>query len=121
MADIDKIRAKSFRLLLGGKERTLRYDLNAFAELEERYGTIEKAMQGLESGSIKAVRLLLWAGVLHEHMVLDSQGRKTDEYTITPTEVGSWINISELPDLSGTIKAAMTNALPEEEPIDPNV
>ena len=87
-----------------GNEQTryLRFDLNAFAELEEEYGDIETAMTNLEKGSIKALRAILWAGLLHE------------DSSLTPKQVGSWISIQDLPSLSGTLGEAIRTAMPVE-------
>jgi len=116
MSNLEKIRSKAIKLFLGGKERTLRYDLNAFAELEEKYGSIEKTMTALEAGSIKSVRLILWAGLLHEHQIIDLKTLKpTGEYSITPMDVGGWVSIADLPDISNAIREAMDSALPGQE------
>ena len=52
------------------KPRTLLFDLNAFAELEERFGSMDKAFDAMQKGSLKAARTLLWAGLLHEDVKL---------------------------------------------------
>lgn len=95
---------------LGGKERSIKYDLNAFAELEEHYGSVDKAMEELEQGSIKAVRVMLWAGLIHEE--LDDKGIPM----ITPKLVGSWIGIGDLEELSTKIYAAMESVAPKVIP-----
>ncbi len=94
---------KPIELDLGGKKRNLRFDLNAFAELEEYYGTIDGAMEALEKGSIKALRAIIWAGLLHE------------EPELKPSDVGSWIDIQDLPAFSETLGQALTAALPAPE------
>lgn len=39
-----------------GVEREVRFTLNAMAELEERYGSVDAAFKALDDGSIKAAR-----------------------------------------------------------------
>lgn len=106
MANVNDVKLKAAVLELGGKERHMRFDLNAFAELEEAYGSIEGAMGALEKGSIKALRAIIWAGLLHEHT--DSDGNPT----LTLLEVGSWIDIKDLPTLSEKLGKALEQALP---------
>ena len=38
------------------KPRTLRFDLNAFAELEEKFGSMDAAFKAMKTGSLKAAR-----------------------------------------------------------------
>jgi hypothetical protein len=90
-------------ILSDGKVRHLVFDLNAFAELEETYGSIEGAMNQMEKGSIKALRTLLWAGLIHE-----------DE-TLTQRKVGSLINLTNLPDITKMVSASLGQAMPETE------
>lgn len=65
---------------VGGEQRRLRFDLNALAEIEDRLQLdgITEVFGRLEKGSIKTLRVLLWAGLLHEAPDL------------TEREVGAW-------------------------------
>jgi len=83
------------------KPRTIKFDLNAFVELEEMYGSFEQAMKELEKGSIKAVRALLWAGLLHE------------EPTLTLQKVGTMVDLPTLNKITEALTAAIEDALPE--------
>ena len=85
------------------KPRTIKFDLNAFAELEEKYGSMEKAFSAMRSGSIKAARTLLWAGLLHE-----------DE-SLTERKVGSLVTLENLNAVMDGITEALTEALPQDE------
>ena len=61
------------------KPRALLFDLNAFAELEDKFGSLDQAFQKMQQGSVKATRTLLWAGLLHEDETLDrAQGGRDD-------------------------------------------
>ena len=75
----------SVMLELGGKERRLRFDLNAVAEIGERLDiTVRLDELGKDLMSkplpLSALRILLWAGLRHE----DSE--------LTPETVGSWVD-----------------------------
>ena len=83
------------------KKRTIIYDLNAFAELEEQFGTIEEAMKVLESGKLKGIISILWAGLVHE-----------DE-TLTPKKVGSLIGLNDMQAVADALTKAIASALPE--------
>ena len=83
------------------KERTLVFDLNAFADLEEMFGSIDEAMQALQNGKIKALRAILWAGLKHE-----------DE-ELTEREVGKMITLNNMKEVMEGINTSINLALPE--------
>lgn len=86
------------------KKRTLRYDLNAFAELEELgMGTSGEVMEVLQDGSMKAMRGLLWAGLIHEDPELTLQ------------QVGFWVTMDNLEDVSQKVTEAITGSLPDAD------
>jgi len=99
---------------LGGRDRKLVYDLNAFGVLEERFGSINDAFEALSTGSIKALRVLLWAGLLWDETVLDSITGEPVSYNITPYAVGSWIKPNRIQEISDKIGQAMTGDMPQE-------
>lgn len=94
------IRPKPVKLMLD-KERHLLFDLNALAALEDEYGGIEKALSAMEKGSVKAIRALIWAGLVHE-----------DE-NLTPNAVGKMIGFAALSDLVAVLNEALGQALPQ--------
>ncbi|NLI59656.1 MAG: hypothetical protein GX387_14330 [Clostridium sp.] len=109
MADIENVRKAPVVIDIGdGIERRLRYTLNAFALIEEKYGTIDKAMEILKSGSIAAVRFALWAGLIHE-----------DE-NLSEHYVGNQIDLSDLEYLAEKMNKAMMGDLPQDEVVNPN-
>lgn len=103
MSNVATVRNKGVSVDLD-KPRVLKFDLNSFAELEERYGSVDKAMEVLQSGTIKGIRTLLWCGLIHE-----------DE-KLTERQVGGMIGIGDLAELSEKLTEAMTGALPIPEP-----
>jgi len=109
MANIKKLRREPVIVDIGdGVERKLRYTLNSFALIEEKYGTIDKAMEALKSGSIAAIRFVLWAGLIHE-----------DE-NLSEHYVGSQIDLADLEDLAEKMNKAMMGDLPQDEAVNPN-
>ena len=66
MANLKEARPRVKTITLNdGVEREIKFTLNAMAELEDKYGSVEAAFKKLDEGSIKAARFILWAGFLH--------------------------------------------------------
>lgn len=112
MSDIKEIRRNAVKITLSdGKERELRFSLNAFALLEEKYGNIEVAMEAMETGSIKAIRYMLWAGFV------DS------DPDLTELQVGNLIDIKQLPELTAQLTVVIDMDTPDTDQgtvTDPN-
>ena len=104
MAKIQDMKIAPKKLTLSdGKERTVRFTLNALAELEEKYGSVDKAFEAVESNSIKAIRFILWAGLIHE------------EPTLTEIEVGNLIDLTYMQEIMDTLGEGLSQDLPEPE------
>lgn len=95
------VRAGKTGLLLQGTKYNLCYDLNAFAELEDTFGSVEKALGAMEQGSFKAVRTFVWAGLLR------------DNISITEREVGAMINMDNLEHVAEQIGNAIALSTPK--------
>lgn len=119
MSNAKDIKINKFPITINGKDRNLVFDMNAFIEIEDQYGDIDKCMEAVEKGSIKALRLLLWAGLIH------------DDPTLTPQAVGQMIDMGGIQEMSQIIFAGMMPNMPQPttpvenkalnvEAIDPN-
>ena len=104
-----------------GKDRYLRFDLNAFAELEERYGSMDKVEEIMGGGSMKDLRTLLWVGLLHEGAVIDQDTGEVLRYNITQYQVGSWITTQNMSALMDAINSAVSAATPTQEQTAPSL
>lgn len=110
MANVAAVRPVKQTIDLGdGVEREVVFTLNAMAELEEKYGTIEAAFEKVQSGSVAAIRFLLWC-------ILVPDG----EDDMTEREVGKLIDISKLNDIMEAIMSAFESQMPESKEA-PNV
>lgn len=116
MANVKDVKSAAVKITLtDGVERTIKFTLNAMAELEDRYGSVEEAFKQLDNGSIKAVRCILWAGLIHE------------DPDLTEQQVGNLIDLQYLQELMSSIGEAFDNdmpneqSLPEEAGQNPNV
>lgn len=113
MSNIRKLRPDPIKMDIGDKERVIKYDLNAFAELEKRFGSVEKAMKELQDGGMQSIRMILWAGLIHEEANIDPNTGEPTSYNITPFQVGSWIDPRMLQEVSQSMGEALSHAMPE--------
>lgn len=102
MSHVDEIKIKPIPIVLD-KPRTIVFDLNSFAELEESYGSVQAVLDEMAKGSIKALRLLLWAGLVHE------------QDDLTPKDVGRLIQFGDIPKLTDLLNSALEKAQPSPE------
>jgi len=106
-----KARTPSVAITFGGELRHLIYDFNALAELEDVAGTYRS-----EVAHMKAVRAVLWAGLLAE--TLDARGRETKR-TLSLVQVGdilTGLEESEVDLLIAAIKEAQGISDPPPDP-----
>lgn len=91
-----------------GVEREVSFSLNAMAELEEKYGSIESAFDKIKAGSVAAIRFMLWCIMIG------------DDDSLTEREVGNMINLTNLKDIMSTIMEVLEEQMPDasEMPAD---
>lgn len=117
MAKVEEIRseAQSVTITLGGKERVLKYDMNAFGVLEQKFGTVEAAMESLTTGKIGNVKYLLWAGLIHNEVAEFDEDGEPIKYNITPYNVGAMIESpAVMASVVGEMSKAISSSLPTE-------
>lgn len=85
-----------------GVEREIRFTLNAMAELEDKYGSVDAAFAKLDEGSIKAARFILWAGFLH-----------LNDESLTERRVGDLIDLNSLQNIMQSMASAMSEDMPQ--------
>lgn len=97
MSTLENIRPKKVTVNFNGIEKELKFDLNAYANIEEQLCTpIPNAFAMLEAGSMKAMRAFLWAGLLHQ------------DKNLSIDEIGKISNFEGIMDsLSEAIEASM--------------
>ena len=104
MSNIQDVKSKSTPITLSdGVERELKFTLNALAEMEDRYGSVDAAFKALDNGSIKAVRFVLWAGLMH-----------TDE-NLTERQVGNLIDTQCMAKIMEQLNVAFVNDMPAKD------
>lgn len=109
MANLNNARAKVTHITLrDGVERELSYTLNAMAEMEDRYGSVEAAFKEVETGRMKAIRFMIWAGLLHT------------EEGLTEQQVGNLIDVQCMENIMQTMQQALGEDMPEQGENLPN-
>lgn len=100
------------------KPRTVFYDFNAYAELEEQFGSLDNMFRRIEKPKLKDLQMLLWAGLLHELPDPVIKDGKTiyydDEEPFTVRKVGSILHgIKDLAQINFAVFTAVAEAMPQ--------
>lgn len=82
MEELEKVKPTDVKLMIGGKERQLKFGFSAWAKIEEMYGNIsnlEKMQDEMKEKPFSTCRKLIWLGLqdkegLEEETVLDEYG-----------------------------------------------
>lgn len=91
MSNVSDVHETPATFMLEGETYTLRYDFNAWAEMEEEYGSMSAVMNALESAQelagkpVTTIRYFLWVGMHQDipELTLNDVGRM-----ITPANMG---------------------------------
>lgn len=103
MSNVSAVKNTKRTVDLGdGVEREVILSLNAMADLEEKYGSIEAAFAKVQEGSVAAIRYLLWC-------ILVPDG---DE-DLTEKDVGKLIRIDNLSEIMGNLMDVLEEQMPD--------
>lgn len=110
MSKLNQVKRKAVKVVLSdGKEREIKFTLNAMAELEDKYGSVEEAFKQLEKGSIKAIRFMLWASIIDE-----------DE-ELTERQIGNLIDMNSIKEIMDALSTASDQDMPQAEDVKDNL
>jgi hypothetical protein len=98
---LQDVRIKKTLVQIGEEKYFLAYDFNAFAEIEEIYGSVDEGFKAMGAGSVRAIRDFLRIGFMREHDLTDKQ-------------VGALFDFSQLQELTALIKEAIEKATPPQ-------
>lgn len=102
MSNVADVKPKKRTVDLGdGVEREVVLSLNAMAELEDKYGSIDSAFEKIKRGSIATIRFLLWC-------VLVPDG-DTD---LTEREIGRLIKLDNIQEIMSSVMDALEEQMP---------
>jgi len=111
---VKDVKLKPIPVDLGGKKRTIFYDWNAFAELEEKYESLDIMFERLKKPTMKDLQVLLWAGLLHTFDDPQDGIYMEGEKPFTPRYVGKLMHgISDMSKLNIAIFSAISDAMPK--------
>jgi hypothetical protein len=102
MSKLNLVKAKGVTISLGGKDIELVYDFNAFAELEEKFGSVQKAFEAM---SVNA-RMIDILNII-------KAGMASSDVDISTKELGSYLTPRNITQLVEVITDALTSSLPE--------
>ena len=96
---------QSIPIELGGKTRHIRYTFNALVTLEEELGIPISEIGEIMSGSVslKNLRRLVWAGLIHE------------DKDLTQEEVGEFLSLADIGGIAEKLGNAFEAAFPAGE------
>lgn len=96
---------QSIPIELGGKTRHIRYTFNALVTLEDELGIPISEIGEIMSGSVslKNLRRLIWAGLIHE------------DKDLTQEEVGEFLSLADITEIADKLARAFEAALPSGE------
>jgi DNA-directed RNA polymerase len=97
-----------------GELRYVRYDLNAFAEMERIYGSMDSANAALTKGSMTDVRRILWLGLIHDQAILDEITGEPISYKLKMYDVGKWLTPTNMRTVMDKLNAAISGSVPED-------
>lgn len=92
------------KITLCNKEFEVRFDLNALCNLQDKFGDITKAFEGLEKQDFKKIRALLHVGL--------ANGENID---ITENEVGALITMDNINEVTDALTKGFSNAMPSTD------
>lgn len=115
-SNLDQIRTPAGAYYIGefgGKSRFIRFDLNAFAEMETLFGSMEEAQERLKGGSMRDIRTVLWLGLIWDEAVIDEITGEPIKYNLTQYQVGSWLTTLNLEEVMKKLQDAISGSLPD--------
>jgi hypothetical protein len=122
--NLEDIRIPSDAFYFGvfeGKARYIRFDLNAFAEMEHFYGSMDDANAALKKGSMIEIRRILWLGLIWDEAVLDEITGEPIRYKINAYQVGRWLTANNMQSVIEQLMKSINGSLPQAEEITPEV
>lgn len=102
MSNLNDVKHKKTFININGKEVEIKYTLNSFAELEEKYGSVDKAMEALNTNSFKAIINFIWAGLIHQ------------DPNLKPEDVGNALTMDNLEEITASIGLAFKSSTPSQ-------
>lgn len=91
------------KVMLGGQERTFKFDMNTLCSLDEKGMSLQDIFVGLESGKLSTIRIIL-------HALLASEDEE-----LTEKQVGSFISMKNMTEITEAMGKALNDGMPETD------
>ncbi|MCQ2589296.1 MAG: hypothetical protein MJ179_02625 [Treponema sp.] len=114
--ELEKVTESRNALVIGGKERIIRFGFSAWAKLEEKYGSIqniEKLEKEMEEKPMTELRELAWIG-LTDKEVYNSEGKRTGKQLDKETFLDEF-SLADIEQVTSVVMGALYGALPKTE------
>ena len=92
------------KITLGNKQFEVKFDLNALCNLQDKFGDMTKAFNGLNQQDFKKIRSLLHIGL--------ANGENID---ISEAEVGALITMKNISTVTDALTQAFSDAMPSTD------
>lgn len=102
---------KKNTVILGGKECEVSLNMNKLCDLEEKFGSIEKAFDEVQKYKMTAIRTFLHIAIKGNEFLKDS----------TEEEIGELIEIGDIENIMTAITYAINGTLPEADDTEVNI
>lgn len=112
----DDIKLKTVPMMLDGHTFNIAMTLNAIEKIQEKYGSLDDAMEQISDMAIGVIKEVLCIfvndAIEREDFIAKSENEKL---CITPQKIGSCVGLGNIRYYSNCILAAMNGSLPETE------
>ena len=114
--ELDKIKKTENKLMIGGKERVIRFGFSAWAKLEEMYGSIqniERLEKEMEDKPMTHLIELCWIG-LTDKQAYNADGKATGKQLNKETLLDDY-TMADVEMVTNVVMGALYGSLPKDE------
>ena len=114
--ELDKVKKTETVLMIGGKERNIRFGFSAWAKLEEMYGSIQnldRLDKEMEEKPMTHLIELCWIG-LADKQVYNADGKPTGKMLNKETLLDEY-TMADIQQITEVIMGALYGSLPKNE------
>lgn len=111
--ELNKVKKSDCKLMIGGKERLIRFGFSAWAKLEEKYGSIqniERLEKEMEEKPMTHLIELCWIG-LQDKEVYNEEGKRTGKQLNKDTLLDEY-TVADVQSISEIVMGALYGSLP---------
>lgn len=117
--ELNKVKKSDCKLMIGGKERLIRFGFSAWAKLEEKYGSIqniERLEKEMEERPMTELIDLCWLG-LTDKEVYNEEGKRTGKQLNKETLLDEY-TMADIETVTTAVMGALYGSLPQKKESD---